>query len=180
MNDFVIWLERLFQLRRSLLRKAAAEQGLQLVHAEILDYLDKCNQYSNTPLAVSEYLGQTKGSISQSLKVLESKKLIHKKPDKVDGRSARLFLTPQAMQLIRLFQKELPEPNNPSTNAIPMLRSILENWQQQKGLKGFGICGTCRYNSKINKKEFLCELTGETLSIVHAEKICREHLFPIK
>lgn len=49
----------------------AAEEGLQLVHVEILQYLSVCNRYSDTTQTISEYLGQTKGSIFQSLGHLE-------------------------------------------------------------------------------------------------------------
>ena len=66
-------LERLAGLLRSESRKLLSEYGLQPVQFEALHYLSNCNRYSDTPMAVTEYLGQTKGSVSQTLKVLEKK-----------------------------------------------------------------------------------------------------------
>ena len=44
---------------------------LEPVHLATLRYLCNCNRFSNTASAITEYLGQTKGTISQTLKVLE-------------------------------------------------------------------------------------------------------------
>ena len=72
LKNIDIWLERLSSLYKSQMRQAASVEGFQLVNLEIMQYLSLCNGYSNTAQALSEYLGQTKGSISQSLKIMES------------------------------------------------------------------------------------------------------------
>lgn len=69
-HNIDMWIERISSLRSSLVRKAATAAGLQFIHAEILEYLGRCNRYSNTAQALTEYLGLTKGSVSQSLKLL--------------------------------------------------------------------------------------------------------------
>ncbi len=66
------------------MRKFATEEGLQLVHVEILQYLSVCNRYSDTTQTISEYLGQTKGSISQSLSNLEENGYIKRTHEKLD------------------------------------------------------------------------------------------------
>ncbi|MFN2812475.1 MarR family winged helix-turn-helix transcriptional regulator, partial [Escherichia coli] len=65
-----------------------------------LHYLARCNRYSDTPLGVTEYLGLTKGTVSQSLKVLEGRGLISKLPDARDRRSVHLRLTDAGRALI--------------------------------------------------------------------------------
>jgi DNA-binding MarR family transcriptional regulator len=55
--------------------QAGAAHGLQPVQLEVLNYLSSCNRYSDTPMAVTEYLGQTKGTVSQTIKTLEKKRI---------------------------------------------------------------------------------------------------------
>ncbi len=64
---------------------------LQPVQLSALHYLARCNRYSDTPLGVTEYLGLTKGTVSQSLKVLEGRGLISKLPDARDRRSVHRY-----------------------------------------------------------------------------------------
>ncbi|MEJ2419540.1 MAG: winged helix DNA-binding protein, partial [Exilibacterium sp.] len=52
-----------------------------------------CIRYSGMPMGVTDYLGQTKGTISQSLKNLERKGLIEKLADSEDKRVVHLQLT---------------------------------------------------------------------------------------
>ena len=66
-------LERLNNLLRMEMRAFGLSYGLLPVQIEALTYLTRCNRYSDTPQAVTEYLGLTKGTVSQSLKVLEQK-----------------------------------------------------------------------------------------------------------
>ena len=71
-NPIFYTVERLSELLKVDSRQAGVEQGLQPVQVEVLHYLSICNKYSDTPMAVTEYLGLTKGTVSQTLKVLES------------------------------------------------------------------------------------------------------------
>jgi len=145
-----IWLERLLSLRSSLQRKAAAAVGLQFTHAEILDYLSKCNRYSNSALALTEYLGLTKGSLSQSLKLLESKGLIKRTPCADDKRIARLSLTVEGTAILASVSAQMPDLSLNDSGDEAALQHILSTWQHQHGLKGFGLCGSCRYNQTLD------------------------------
>ena len=49
------WIERLSAVHRNLMRQFANEEGLQLVHVEIMQYLSVSNRYSDTTQAISEY-----------------------------------------------------------------------------------------------------------------------------
>ena len=82
MNDELFNLiERLANLLRQETRLEGQSLGLQPIQQEALYYLSTCNRYSDTTLAVTEFLGLTKGTVSQSLKILESKALISKVKD---------------------------------------------------------------------------------------------------
>jgi DNA-binding MarR family transcriptional regulator len=179
-NDSQQLLERLASLLRSESRKLLFEFGLQPVHFEALHYLSICNQYSDTPMAVTEYLGQTKGSVSQTLKVLEKKRLLDKTTDVSDKRVTHMAITKKGRKLIdkvlpspaldmaggQLTQSELVKINN-------ALRTLLNSMQRANGRKSFGQCSGCRYNIKNGVNDFLCGLTEEPLST--ALLICREH-----
>ena len=69
-------LERLCNLLRVEARGQGASAGLLPIQLEALHYLAQCNRYSDTPQAVTDFLGQTKGTVSQTLKVLENRGLV--------------------------------------------------------------------------------------------------------
>lgn len=176
-NNTYIWLERLSSLHRSLMRKAANAEGMQLVQVEILQYLAMCNRYSNTAQALSEYLGQTKGSISQSLKCLEEQNLVERKPCTEDGRIVRLYLTAKSKKVMKCIEKWFILDINDDEKIIAAFKSILITLQRQKDQKGFGQCRSCRFNVDNGDGSFLCGLTGEPLKKSETTLICREHEF---
>ena len=68
--------ENLAALIRTAQRQAAAGLGLQPVHLQALQYLARANRYSNTPQSLADYLGMTKGTVSQSVLLLARKRLV--------------------------------------------------------------------------------------------------------
>lgn len=179
MSDVRIWLDRLSSLHKSQMRKAACAAGMQLVHLEILQYLSMCNRYSNTAQALGEYLGQTKGSLSQSLAFMEEAGYIERKPDPVDRRYARLSLTKEGKALLkRINAGNILVPDFPEDDAtVETIQRLLSDWQSHNGLKSFGQCKSCRFNKTMDGGRSQCMLTGEALSKSDVRKICREHEF---
>ena len=177
-NDIDIWLERLTTLRKNQMRQAAKSENLQLVHVEILQYLSIANQYSNTGQALSEYLGQTKGSISQSITLLEKQQYVTRHPSQKDKRVMCLSLTIRGKDCVDRMSKywSLP-PNNTLHDNLELLQSLLQQWQDKQGYQSFGQCQSCHHNSELNNGKFRCGLTGATLSAVDVKQICREQQF---
>lgn len=169
-------LERLSALRVSMVRKSAAKLGIQGIHAEILEYLSRCNKYSNTAQALSEYLGVTKGSISQSLKTLEEKGLVLRRECTDDKRIFRLSLSPEGKKTLKDLQLDIPKiPDFYKDDES--LRQILKAWQHKNDLRSFGLCKTCKHKETLDTGKFRCGLTKENLSVPDTEKICREHAY---
>jgi len=174
-------LERLANLLRRETRSAGADYGLQPVQWEALHYLSRCNRYSDTPQAVTEYLGSTKGTVSQTLKVLEKKGLISKQVDPDDRRVVHMQLTFAGRGCLCAT---LPAPVlvqacqvlcGTKLSAFNVgLEGLLKSIQQAHGFKHFGVCKSCRYNQLTNDG-FLCGLTTEPLSEMESQQICREH-----
>jgi len=176
------YLERISNLIRMGARRTEPFKGLQPVQLEALHYLASCNRYSNTPVAVAEYLGLTKGTVSQTLSILEGNGLIAKMPDVRDRRVVRLVLTEQGENLIReaipprvlkLAVETLPEEF--CGEMLVVLQTILQAMQKANQLKSFGVCKTCRHHRLEEHGSRWCGLTREPLFPADAEKICREH-----
>jgi DNA-binding MarR family transcriptional regulator len=177
-------LERIGNLLRMEARAFGLKYGLQPVQMEALKYLTQCNRYSDTPQAVGEYLGLTKGTVSQSLKALEQKGLLKKQPDKQDKRLIHLAPTPKGRNLTKkAMQAKSLEPalaNASSVTATELaqtLRSVLRGIQQVNGRKAFGACHTCRFN-ETRSQGSVCGLTHEPLSPQDVQLLCREHQYP--
>ena len=175
-------IERLSNLLRTESRHLLTSHGLQPIQLEVLHYLSVCNRYSNTVKGVTEYLGQTKGTVSQSIKVLERKGLVTKHVDNTDKRIVHLKITSNARTLLK---KTVPAPvfSNASKlikeqsmkQILSALRSLLMAAQKANDLKSFGVCHTCRYNQRQNNGKHLCGITKEVLSSKDVQLICREH-----
>ncbi|HRJ02446.1 MAG TPA: MarR family transcriptional regulator, partial [Hyphomonas sp.] len=83
-----------------LLRAGDHAAGLNPAQAEALRYLARANRFSRTPAALAEYLGSTRGTVSQTLLALEAKGMIERKANARDGRSIMLEVTPSGMEFI--------------------------------------------------------------------------------
>lgn len=179
-TDLYDYLERLSSLMRVWSREHPLLADLQPIQVSALRYLAHCNHYSNTPLAVTEYLGLTKGTVSQSLKALEARGLICKRPDERDKRSVHLELSEEGRHLI----SALVPPQFLRTAAIAMgpkagelealLKQLLITIQRNEQVPGFGLCHTCRFHQQRNGGPF-CGLTQEPLDPSAVDLICREH-----
>jgi DNA-binding MarR family transcriptional regulator len=175
-------LERLGSLLRAEARNLLLAYGLQPVQFEALHYLFVCNHYSDTPMGVTEYLGQTKGSVSQTLKVLEAKGFIEKVPDKDDKRVVHMHVTEAGHEVI---QNILPSPllmsasrylsDEGAASIEATLRSLLKSVQKANDFKTFGQCFSCVHHIRQPSGQYLCGLTNEALSNTDINLICRDH-----
>ena len=176
-------IEYIAALIRSEERKRCTELKLQLVHFQILKYLSICNKYSDTPAAITNYLGMTRGTVSQSLILLEKRDFIKKKQDQTDKRVFHIQLLKKGMStLIKakptdLFKKTatILEKNSSIMGGKEIFIEALTALQKANNSHSFGICKTCKNFTK-KSTNFYCDLTQEILSQSDSEKICLEHL----
>jgi len=168
------------------LRERAAAEGLQPVHLRALEFLARANRYSNTPRALADWLGLTKGTVSQSLLLLQRRGLLERTPDAEDGRVVRLGLTGGGRALLARVRRgsgawrEALEalPAAASREAAALLRQLLLGMQARRGRLTFGACRTCRHFQTRGPGSFRCGLTGEPLRPPETLRICREHAWP--
>lgn len=179
-------IERIGNLLRSEERVLGAESGLQSVHVQILSYLSKCNRYSNTPAGVTEFIGSTKGTTSQSINILEKKGFIKKSLDDKDGRVVRLYLSEKGEDFIK---NEFPPTDfcaaldmfsaKELESLSQLLTKLLVQLQLKNNSKLFGVCHTCKYFKKSELGDsHQCGLTLEPLSEKESFLVCREHEEP--
>jgi MarR family transcriptional repressor of emrRAB len=173
-------VERLGNLMRSELRKAGSDESLQPVHLQALIYLSKANRYSNTPQALADYLGLTKGTVSQTLLLLDRRGLIERFEDDVDRRVVRLRLSTAGEQFLADSQPALPWQNatrnispNRIRNATSALREALVTLQEDNEGSVFGECGSCAHCQKLSQRIYRCGQMGDRLSGPETRRICR-------
>ncbi|AEF98738.1 regulatory protein MarR [Methylomonas methanica MC09] len=175
-------IERISSLLRSEERKKYAAIGLQPVHGQVLEYLARCNKYSNTHASVAEYLGLTKGTVSQSIQILERKRYLQKTIDVLDGRVVHLSLTDAGITLIDelkpldMFKQAEHKVSHQEFDSIEnALQTTLGLLQKINQSKSFGMCRTCEH-FRVVEHHYQCGLTDEDLERDDTDKICRDHI----
>lgn len=179
-NTFKL-IERISTLVRSEERKKYAAVGLQPIHIQVLDYLSRCNWCSDTPVAVAEYLGLTKGTVSQTIQLLERKGYLARSSDAEDGRVVHLGLTKSGAQLLNematldvFAQAENALAIKKHATLGDALNSMLRTLQMTNSTRSFGVCSSCANFNEIDS-HYQCDLAQVPLSRLDTEKICREH-----
>lgn len=162
-------LRQLVHVLRAEVRRQAADHGLSESQLDALHFLAICNRYSDTPLAVAEYLGATKGTVSQTLRTLEQKGLLEKVPDDEDGRVVHCRLTKRGTALVAETQLARGAPSL-QAEVVALLRSL----QVADGRRTFGQCKGCRF-FQPRTKGGVCGVTREALRPADTRLICREH-----
>ena len=172
-------VERLANLMRAEARRAGSDEQLAPVHVEALVYLANANRYSNTPQALVEYMGLTKGTISQSLLLLDRRGLIERYQDDLDRRVVRLRLSSTGEQFLSEAQPLLPwhhatrniSPNR-IRNAVSALREALITLQADNRGNPFGSCAGCRHFERLSARAYRCGLMGDRLTGPETRKLC--------
>ncbi len=185
MNTLPLLLERLSTLINQTVRDDAARHGLLPIHLLVLGYLGRANRYSDLPIAIAEYFGLTRGTVSQTIAVLERRGLLTKAADARHGRRVHLQLTPQATQLMQdTWMQRLDEALQTGPTDAPAaeqaLRGVLTQLQRLNHQRPFGVCQHCAHFQAGGTAEAHCGLTGEPLIDDQPERICREWSAPVR
>jgi DNA-binding MarR family transcriptional regulator len=151
-----------------------------------LRYLSRCNRFSNSPAALTRYLGATKGTISQSLIALERKGLVEKSPRSGEARSVALTLTPAGESRLAedpwaVIDTLLGQAGGKGRKKFAaVLGDLLEALTVSRGLPSFGVCASCRYFREGGapdevKGKHWCLKFEEPVTKTESEKICASH-----
>ena len=174
--------ERLCNILRTETREAARRHGLLPVHLETLRYLANCNRFSDNPAAVTSYLGQTKGTVSQTIKLLESKGLVARRGDPDDRRRVHLRLTAKGRRVLaaalppaRLVTAGQALGEKRYAGLVEHLCDLLGELKTMNGYRSFGVCVTCSHHRLEQRGTRHCDLFEVRLSETDAGRVCVEH-----
>ncbi len=161
---------------------------LQPVQWETLRYLARANRFSRNGAALTAYLGCTKGTVSQTLKALEGRRLISRQADPRDRRRQQLVLTGQGQALLQqdpLLAMEaaiasLPQPRRQALEQA--LSQLLFARLDQQGRQPFGQCRHCLYfgHHQAQGPPHYCNLLQTPLGEADAQAICVEQVPAMK
>jgi DNA-binding MarR family transcriptional regulator len=172
-------LARLERLAR-LIRSASHTHGLNAAQWEALRFLSRANHFSNSPGALTRYLGATKGTTSQTVLSLIRKGAITKSLRDNDGRSVVLVLTEAGEKilgddpLIRLEKSIAKLGDKTSKRFSKGLSELLQIEVEDQGEPSFGHCAGC-LNAKKDQGEIWCTALSVKVSIDDAQKFCLYH-----
>jgi DNA-binding MarR family transcriptional regulator len=179
----IVWpLERLARLMRA----REHDDGLNPAQREALRFLSRANRFSNSPGALTRYLGATKGTVSQTVIALERKGFITKSLRDGGRKSLSLSLTEKGRAaLARDPWAELARGaddlgGKTRRRLYRGLSELLDQELRRAGLASFGVCSTCRFfrengRSADPKGPHFCMKFEEALSAEDTSRICREH-----
>jgi MarR family transcriptional regulator, negative regulator of the multidrug operon emrRAB len=184
MNPTTQLLERIAALIHQTVREDAARHDLLPIHLQVLAYLARANLYSDIPIAVAEYFGISRGSVSQTIAVLERKGLIERHSDSRNRKHVHLVLTARGRTVLeaswsqRLDQVLAARSGTEVTALETGLRGLLQALQAENGQQAFGICHRCQHFLK-ESRGYRCGLTGDPLEAEQTNRLCREWSTPI-
>jgi len=177
--DTAIRLERLARL----LRQTGHSEGLAPTQWEALRFLARASRFSRTPGSVARYLGTTKGTVSQSLMMLEKKGLLSRRGRGDDQRFVTLRLTDAGMALL---SKDPLRPLRESLDALSGktrrrlakgIADVLAEEVTRRNIQSFGTCSDCRHHREGNSAaSATCMKDEAPLTESETTLLCIEHV----
>lgn len=139
----------------------------------VLDYLGKANRFSRNPSHIAEYLGSTRGTVSQSFKSLIQKGYVTERRSVFDKRVINFDLTVKGQDVANtdnpLTDVLAKYPQDEKDRLLASLRGILS----QNASRPFGVCKTCVHHKPTPDGGY-CNLLSEPLLPVEIDQICFE------
>ena len=156
--------------------------GLNPAQWEALRYIGRANRYSASPTALADYVGSTKGTVSQTLIALESKGFVRRVRDDCDRRKVTLVLTQQGTELLaedplgHLADAAGVIGEATRSQIVNGLRAMLDDLCIRQGAQNFGVCGDCCHLRKNASTDCggggVCGMTTDTLAVDELDRLC--------
>ncbi len=166
-----------------LVRSGETGHGLNPAQWEALRYLARANRFSRTPAALADYLGSTRGTVSQTLIVLEQKGHVSRVQSSRDKRSVDLNLTEKGRTILSddplaLLAADIASARSTDLEAVvALLREALSRAIVRNGGRAFDVCKTCCHFQRLPARAdsyARCALLNEALTQDDARSICVE------
>jgi DNA-binding MarR family transcriptional regulator len=181
-SKIVASLERISQVFRVLLWRETKEEALSPIQLQILIFLCFHKAEQRTVTYLAQEFNMTKATISDSVKMLDSKKLVAKTALAGDARSYTLDLTDEGRQMAQkasAFANVLTVPLVSLTQAqketfYQTLLAMIEQLIQAGIIQPQRMCASCRFHS-MNEGVHYCQLLQQTLPAADLRIDCPEH-----
>lgn len=166
-----------------LVRSGESGHGLNPAQWEALRYLARANRFSRNPAALADYLGSTRGTVSQTLIALEQKGHVARTQSMRDKRSVDLELTRGGRAALDHDPLDALAADIAATRSADLstvaalLRETLSRAIQRNGGRPFGVCQKCRHFQRATTRGTdyaRCTLLDEPLSREDSLAICAE------
>lgn len=164
--------------RLARLDSATAWDGdLNPTQRAVLDYLGRANRFSRSPSHVADYLGSTRGTVSQSFKSLVLKGYVSERRSALDKRAISFDLTAKGQDIVKagnLLTNVLADlPSDQKEVLLEALQGVLGGVLSQSSGRPFGVCATCLHHQPAPDGGF-CKLLSEPLTPIETAQICYE------
>lgn len=182
-------MERISQAYRVLLWNESKEFSLSPIQIQILIFLLFHSEEKRKVSYLADEFNMTKATISDSIKVLEQKKLIRKEYEEHDTRSYTIYLTANGKEIAKrtsAFTNQIQEPINglnseDKENLLISLMSIIQHLNKTGVITIQRMCKTCVHFSPGNgKNQNFCKLLNQNLFDVDLRIDCPEHVLVMK
>ncbi len=164
--------------RLSRLEAAEGWSGdLNPAQVSALRYLGQANRFSRSPSHLAAYLEATRGTVSQTLKVLERKGYVVERRSSSDKRRVSYDVLTKGRAVLSErgpFSAALAELSAETATGLEGgLRRLLQTLLAKQNSKPFGFCRDCQFHEKRGKGGF-CTLLSAKLQPEEVDMICHE------
>lgn len=160
-------------------------EGLNPAQWEALRYVARANRNSCSPGALADFMGSTKGTVSQTLKALETKGLIERHRKLGDRRAVQITVTQQGRDLLckdplgKIHDALSPFGEAEQLKIVNGMQGLLDSVQLHQKIPEFGPCLDCSHYqpeacSETDSVGCRCGVSGELFSSLEIDKICAD------
>ena len=141
-----------------------------------LEYLGRANRFSRKPSHIADFLGSTRGTVSQTLKALAERKLITEEQcPETDKRSKSYVLTAKGVERLALSDTLTQAldgiPREKLLEIALTLRPVLNKVLLNNKQRDFGLCRRCKHFEKQGD-DSVCQLLEVDLTVQETTQIC--------
>lgn len=165
-------------------------EGLNPAQWEALRFVARANRNSCSPGTLADFMGSTKGTVSQTLKALESKGLIERSRKVDDRRAVEITVTSAGRGLVekdplgRIHDAISPFSEVEQLSVVSGLERLVDIVKKHQNIPEFGPCLGCTHYqpeacSETNSIGCRCGVSGELFNSFELDKICSDFL-PIR
>ncbi len=183
-SKIIASLERIAQAFRVLLWQESKAHSLSPIQVQVLIFLLYHSSEKRKVSYLAEEFNMTKATISETIKILEQKRLIAKEYELHDTRSYIIHLTKEGEEIAgqtSLFTREIRTPVDrlhpeEKESLLLSLLAIIRHLNKSEVITIQRMCMTCSYYRSYGEgKKHFCSLLNQELHVSDLRIDCPEH-----